>query len=119
MFVTSDPVMGRVVSHMGSETVDSTAIERAVAERTDAPTGGETESLDVRELGPPEPLRKTLERIEALPEEGVLLQYNDRSPKFLFPRLDERGFAYAAVETDATDAVVTAIWPDGSEGVES
>jgi hypothetical protein len=48
----------------------------------------------------------------------VLVQYNDRTPQFLFPRLEDRGFAYAAVETDATDAVVTAIWPaDGEKAV--
>ncbi|MFD1571429.1 DUF2249 domain-containing protein [Halorubrum laminariae] len=103
---------------MELETVDSTAIERAVAEQTDAPTDGEITHLDVRELGPPEPLRETLERVEALSEVDVLLQYNDRIPQFLFPRLDDRGFAHVGIETDdiddidETDAVVTAIWRD-------
>ncbi|WP_283404060.1 DUF2249 domain-containing protein [Halorubrum sp. DM2] len=101
---------------MASETGDPAAIERAVAERTDAPAGGETVPLDVRELGPPKPLRETLERVETLGDDDVLVQYNDRAPQFLFPRLDDRGFAYAAVETDATDAVVTAIWPADGEG---
>jgi hypothetical protein len=95
---------------MTREPGDQAAIERAVAERTDAPTGGETVTLDVRSLGPPKPLRETLERAEALGAGDVLVQLNDRAPQFLFPRLDDRGFAYAAVETDATDAVVTAVW---------
>jgi uncharacterized protein (DUF2249 family) len=96
---------------------DSTAttaplsVERALAERTAAPADGETVALDVRDLGPPEPLRETLERVEALGDGEVLLQYNDRTPRFLFPKLEDRGYAYAAVETAATDAVVTAIWP--------
>ncbi|WP_241981493.1 DUF2249 domain-containing protein [Halorubrum sp. GN11_10-6_MGM] len=103
---------------MSSEPGDPTAVERAVAERTDAPTDGETVSLDVRNLGPPKPLRETLERVEALGDDDVLIQYNDRTPQFLFPRLDDRGYAYATVETDATDAVVTAIWPaDGETAV--
>lgn len=110
MFVTSDPVTGTDPLDMGAEHSDEAAIGRAVAEQTEAPTGGETVSLDVRELGPPKPLRETLERVETLPEDGVLIQYNDRTPQFLFPRLEERGFAYDAVETDRTDAVVTAIW---------
>ncbi|WP_209543690.1 DUF2249 domain-containing protein [Halorubrum trapanicum] len=118
MFVTNHPGVGSVPSTMNSEPGDPAAVERAVTERTDAPTGGETVSLDVRELGPPKPLRETLERVETLGDDDVLVQYNDRTPQFLFPRLDDRGFAYAAVETDATDAVVTAIWPaDGERGV--
>ncbi|QUO46814.1 MULTISPECIES: DUF2249 domain-containing protein [Halorubrum] len=119
MFVTNDPEIGFVSSKMSSEPGDQAAVERAVAERTDAPTDGETVSLDVRALGPPKPLRETLERVETLGDGDVLVQYNDRTPKFLFPRLEDRGFAYAAVETDATDAVVTAIWPADGETASS
>ena len=115
MFVTNDPGIESVSSNMTSEPGDPAAVERAVAERTDAPTDGETVSLDVRGLGPPKPLRETLERVERLGDGDVLVQYNDRTPQFLFPRLEGRGFAYAAVETDATDAVVTAIWPADGE----
>ena len=118
MFATTDPGIESVSSNMGSEPGDLAAVERAVAERTEAPTDGETVFLDVRNLGPPKPLRETLERVETLGDRDVLVQYNDRTPKFLFPRLEARGFAYAAVEIDATDAVVTAIWPaDGEKAV--
>ena len=118
MFVTNDPGAEVVSSDMSSEPGDPAAVERAVTERTDAPTSGETVSLDVRNLGPPKPLRETLERVETLGDGDVLVQYNDRTPQFLFPRLEDRGFAYAAVETDATDATVTAIWPaDGEQAV--
>ena len=110
MFVTNGAGRAPVPGTMTREPGDQAAIERAVAERTDAPTGGETVTLDVRSLGPPKPLRETLERAEALGAGDVLVQLNDRAPQFLFPRLDDRGFAYAAVETDATDAVVTAVW---------
>ena len=118
MFVTNDPGDGSVCGTMSSDPGDPAAVERAVAERTDAPTDGETVSLNVRNLGPPKPLRKTLKRVETLGDGNVLVQYNDRTPQFLFPRLEDRGFAYAVVETDATDAVVTAIWPaDGETAV--
>ena len=118
MFVTNDPGTEFVRRDMRSEPGDPAAVERAVAERTDAPTDGETVSLDVRNLGPPKPLRETLERVETLGDGDVLVQYNDRAPQHLFPRLEDRGYAYAAVESDATDAVVTAIWPsDGEKGV--
>jgi hypothetical protein len=41
-------------------------------------------------------------------DESVLLQYNDRAPQHLYPKLDERGYEYATKETPA--GVVTAIW---------
>ena len=104
---------------MSSEPGDPAAVERAVTEQTGAPATGETVSLDVRNLGPPKPLRETLERVETLGDGDVLVQYNDRAPQFLFPRLEDRGYAYAAVETDATDAVVTAIWPADGDGAVS
>ena len=116
MFVTNGAGVGSLSSRMRSGPDDPTAVERAVTEQTGAPARGETVSLDVRELGPPKPLRETLERVETLGDGDILVQYNDRTPQFLFPRLDDRGFAYAAVETDETAAVVTAIWPaDGGE----
>ncbi len=50
--------------------------------------------LDVRGLEPPEPMVRTLEALERLPEGGTLVQLNVREPQFLFPQLEARGFAY-------------------------
>ena len=83
-------------------------LEATALERTDAPADRPVETLDVRELGPPEPLRQTLELLVDLSDETVLVQRNDREPQFLYPKLDDRGYAYETIETD--DAVVTAIW---------
>ncbi|MFC6717816.1 DUF2249 domain-containing protein [Natrialbaceae archaeon GCM10025810] len=77
-------------------------------ERTAAPRDRPTETLDVRSLGPPEPLQRTLERLVDLPDETVLVQRNDRAPQFLYPKLDDRGYAYETVELD--EEVVTVIW---------
>lgn len=66
------------------------------------------ERLDVRALPPPEPLRRTLERLAELDDEVVLVQVNDRAPQHLYPMLEERGYAYETAETD--DGVVTVIW---------
>jgi len=74
---------------------------------TNAPATDSREVLDVRELPPPEPLKQTLETTADL-DDGVVVQVNDRVPQHLFPRLDDRGFAYETVERD--DRVVTAIW---------
>ncbi|QKY15418.1 DUF2249 domain-containing protein [Halorubrum sp. CBA1229] len=82
--------------------------ETSVLEETDAPTDRQVETLDVADLGPPEPLRQTLELLADLPDETVLVQHNDRAPQFLFPKLADRGYAHDTVETD--DGVVTAIW---------
>ncbi|MFU8866522.1 DUF2249 domain-containing protein [Natronococcus sp.] len=79
-----------------------------VLDRTDAPTDRPTDHLDVRSLGPPEPLQRTLERLAELPDETVLVQRNDRVPQFLFPKLEERGYAHETLERE--DDVVTAVW---------
>jgi uncharacterized protein (DUF2249 family) len=76
--------------------------------RTDAPIDAPRETLDARELPPPQPLQKTLERLTELDDEAVLVQQNDRAPQHLFPKLDDRGYSYETVETG--EAVVTAIW---------
>jgi uncharacterized protein (DUF2249 family) len=66
--------------------------------------GTPLEWLDVRGLEPPEPMVRTLEALEGLPEGHVLVQVNVRVPRFLLPVLDERGFAYT-VEEEGPDMV--------------
>ncbi|WP_251343625.1 DUF2249 domain-containing protein [Haloplanus halophilus] len=77
---------------------------------TDAPPTGSPEVLDVRDLPPPEPLKLTLETLAEADDDTVVVQVSDRVPQHLFPRLDDRGFAYDTVERD--DRVVTAIWTE-------
>ncbi|QCS42820.1 DUF2249 domain-containing protein [Natrinema versiforme] len=81
-----------------------------VVDRTDAPSDRPQETLDVRSLGPPNPLQQTLERLVELPDETVLIQRNDRVPQFLYPKLEDRGYAYETAELE--DEVVTVIWRD-------
>lgn len=50
--------------------------------------------LDVRGLEPPEPMVRTLEALETLPEGRTLVQLNMRVPEFLLPELEARGFSY-------------------------
>ncbi len=80
----------------------------SIVDRTDAPSDRPRKTIDVRSLGPPEPLKETLETLVELPAETVLVQRNDRVPQFLFPKLDDRGYAHETVERD--DDVVTVIW---------
>ncbi|MFD1634264.1 DUF2249 domain-containing protein [Haloplanus ruber] len=84
-------------------------VESLLAE-TEAPSTGDHQILDVRDLPPPEPLKQTLETLTDLGGDGMLVQVNDRVPQHLFPRLDDRGFAYDTVEDG--DRAVTAIWPE-------
>jgi hypothetical protein len=86
----------------------STAVEE-----TDAPTNRPHEVLEAADLPPPKPLKNTLERLEALDDEVVLVQRNDRVPQHLFPQLDDRGYEYENIEDQ--DEVVTAIWRDASD----
>jgi uncharacterized protein (DUF2249 family) len=60
--------------------------------------------LDVRDLEPPEPLVRTLAALEELPPGGTLVQINARVPRFLLPRLEERGFTYE-IREQAPDLV--------------
>lgn len=80
--------------------------------RTDAPADRPRERLDASDLPPPEPLERTLERLADLDEGGLLVQVNDRAPRHLYPRLDERGYRYETVEADG--AVATVIWRDAA-----
>ncbi|EMA38724.1 DUF2249 domain-containing protein [Halobiforma nitratireducens] len=80
----------------------------SVVDRTDAPDERPREVIDVRSLGPPEPLKNTLEMLVELEDETVLVQRNDRVPQFLFPKLDDRGYDHETVELE--DEVVTVIW---------
>ncbi|HEX7128151.1 MAG TPA: DUF2249 domain-containing protein [Thermodesulfobacteriota bacterium] len=62
--------------------------------------------LDVRGLEPPEPMTRTLEALERLPEHASLLQINERVPRFLLPRLAERGFAWEILHESADEVRV-------------
>jgi len=77
-------------------------------ETAEIPAEAPTEFLDDRELPPPQPLQRTLERVTAMEENSVLIQYNDRVPQHLYPRLSDRGFDFETV--DDGGVVVTAIW---------
>jgi len=82
---------------------------RTLLAETEAPSAADPSVLDVRDLPPPQPLKRTLECLEADDTE-LLVQVNDRAPQHLFPRLDDRGYAYDTVEDG--DRVVTAIWAE-------
>jgi TusA-related sulfurtransferase len=80
----------------------------ALISETDAPDDAPTEQLDVRSLGPPKPLKQTLERLADLPDETILVQFNDRAPQHLYPKLGDRGYDFETIEAD--DTTVTVIW---------
>lgn len=80
-------------------------------EDTDVPMTRPVRMLDVRQMGPPAPLKETLELLADLDADFVLLQRNDRAPQHLYPRLEDRGYTYETLT--AEDEVLTAIWdPD-------
>ncbi|MFB6132351.1 MAG: DUF2249 domain-containing protein [Halanaeroarchaeum sp.] len=82
-----------------------------ILDHDDVPSSDEPETLDVRDLPPPKPLKRTLEELQSLPDGGVLVQINDRLPQHLFARLDDRGFAYRSTDGEP---VYTAIWESES-----
>jgi hypothetical protein len=92
----------------GGEDVAMSVSAERVIEETGAPDTEPVERLDVADLGPPKPLKNTLETLADM-DGGVLVQYNDRAPQHLYPKLDDRGYAYETVEYE--DVIVTVIWP--------
>ncbi|MFT9600618.1 DUF2249 domain-containing protein [Mesobacillus sp.] len=50
--------------------------------------------LDNRGLEPPQPMMRTLSKLEELEEGQTLIIINDRRPMFLFEQLDELGYLY-------------------------
>jgi hypothetical protein len=86
----------------------SSAAPDATDTDTDAPTRPEV-WLDVRDLEPPEPLVRTLEALESLPPDAMLVQVNARIPQFLLPILRERGFHFTIDEL-RPDEVQVRIW---------
>jgi len=65
--------------------------------------------LDVRDMEPPEPLVRTLEALESLPADSMLVQLNMRVPQFLLPILRERGFHFTIDEPQPNEVQVR-IW---------
>ncbi len=66
----------------------------ALAPAPAEPAGDDVVVIDVRDLDPPEPMMRTLAALEKLPMGKTLLQINSRVPKFLLPKLAQRGFVY-------------------------
>lgn len=64
----------------------------ADATADNAPADDDVVVLDVRGLEPPEPMERTLEALAILPHGKTLVQINVRVPRFLLPKLEERGF---------------------------
>jgi uncharacterized protein (DUF2249 family) len=69
----------------------------AAAPRAAAAADG---TLDVRGLEPPQPMMAVLERLESLAAGETLTVVHDRRPTFLYPQLDERGFAHHTDEPE-------------------
>jgi len=78
--------------------------------QTNAPENRPCETIDARELPPPQPIKNTLEQLAEIDDSIVLVQLNDRRPQHLYPELDDRGYDYETLEDG--DTVVTVIWRD-------
>jgi len=55
-------------------------------------------SLNNRGLTPPQPMIRTLEKLDEMQKGDRLTINNDRQPMFLYPELDERGYSYETTQ---------------------
>ena len=63
--------------------------------------------LDNRGLEPPNPMVRTLEKLDELAQGDVLTIHNDRVPVYLLPQLQELGAVYEVAEQADGSAIVT------------
>jgi len=73
------------------------------------PETGDRVELDVRDLGPPEPMVRILETLNTLPEGAVLVVRHHREPMLLYDKLRDRGYAWQ-VERLGEHEYVVRIW---------
>ena len=73
------------------------------------PAATEIVELDVRELGPPEPMMRILEALNTLPQGGLLVVHHHREPMLLYDKLGERGFRWQVVRLGEQEYIVK-IW---------
>ncbi len=59
-----------------------------------------TSRLDLRELDPPEPMRRALEAVESLGSGDLLEILTDREPMLLLRELERRGHRYVTNEAN-------------------
>ncbi|PWB65756.1 MAG: hypothetical protein C3F17_03160 [Bradyrhizobiaceae bacterium] len=60
--------------------------------------------IDVRGLEPPEPMVAILTLIDSDQVDCALIAHLDREPIFLYPELDDRGWAHEIVESSCGGA---------------
>lgn len=81
---------------------------RASNETDQVPIEGPEDFLDNRGLVPPEPMQRTLTRLEEVPVGTVLVIHNDRVPVFLLGQLDDDGYPYET-KAQADDSAIVRI----------
>lgn len=60
--------------------------------------GSKVHRLDNRGLEPPQPMIRTLSRLEKMGDDETLIIHNDRPPMFLYPELDALGYPHETEE---------------------
>ncbi|HBQ96472.1 MAG: DUF2249 domain-containing protein [Firmicutes bacterium] len=74
--------------------------------RADTPIQGPEEFLDNRGLVPPEPMQRTLRKLEEVDIGTVVVIHNDRVPVFLLGQLDDEGYPYETAAQPDDSAIV-------------
>jgi uncharacterized protein (DUF2249 family) len=74
----------------------------------DIPIDCPEEFLDNRGLVPPEPMERTLAKLDELPMGTVLVIHNDRVPVFLLGQLDDDGYPYE-IHAQVDDSAIVRI----------
>lgn len=75
-------------------------------ESNTVPIEGPEDFLDNRGLVPPEPMQRTLSRLEEIAVGSVLVIHNDRVPVFLLGQLDDDGYPYETRAQPDDSAIV-------------
>lgn len=85
---------------------DAAELKRGVSAPPAMPIAGPEVFLDNRGLVPPEPMQRTLAKLEEAALGTVVVIHNDRVPVFLLGQLDDDGYAYETQAQPDNSALV-------------
>lgn len=104
--VTQDKVGRTIITTFTPDGTSAGRTKGAERPAAHAAIEGPEEFLDNRGLVPPEPMQRTLAKLEEMAVGQVLVIHNDRVPVFLLGQLDDDGYPYETQAQPDDSAIV-------------
>ncbi len=105
-YLVNQEKMGRMIMTTFTPGESRDQAEQRTAPEAHGPIEGPEEFLDNRGLVPPEPMQRTLQKLEEVEVGTVVVIHNDRVPIFLLGQLDDEGYPYETMAQADDSAIV-------------